>query len=63
MELSETEKNRKVFSLIKTLAFNQLVVFMKSVSRAVELERVLRSHNVTCVSIHAGLSQTERLER
>lgn len=63
VNLSEKEKNRKVFELLKNLAFNQLVVFMKSVNRAVELERVLQSNNVSCVGLHAGLSQEDRLAR
>lgn len=49
--------------LIKSLHFTQLVVFVKSVTRAVELERVLSSNKVDCVSLHAGLTQEVRLER
>jgi len=36
---------------------------MKSVTRAAELERVLLSHKIECVAIHAGMSQDKRLER
>jgi len=36
---------------------------MKSVTRTVELERVLSSNNIQCSSFHAGLNQTERLSR
>mmetsp|Transcript_111390 Transcript_111390/g.239941 ORF Transcript_111390/g.239941 Transcript_111390/m.239941 type:complete len:217 (+) Transcript_111390:217-867(+) len=63
VELKEAEKNRKVYTIIKDLPFNQLVIFMKSVNRAVELERVLQSHGIKCVSLHGGLNQKQRLER
>jgi len=36
---------------------------MKSVTRAAELERVLLSHKIDCVAIHAGMPQDQRLER
>jgi len=63
IELNEKEKNRKLYELLKELHYVQLVIFMKSVTRTVELERVLTSNNIQCTSFHAGLNQLERLNR
>lgn len=39
----------------------QVVIFVKSVARAIELDKLLQSCNFPSISIHSGLAQEERL--
>lgn len=41
----------------------QVVIFVKSVARAIELDKLLVSCNFPSISIHSGLAQEERYER
>lgn len=38
----------------------QVVIFVKSVARAVELDKLLKECNFPSISIHSGLQQEER---
>lgn len=62
IKLSETEKNRKLNDLLDALDFNQVVIFVKSVSRAAELNKLLAECNFPSICIHSGMSQEERSE-
>lgn len=62
-ELQENEKNQKLVDLLDSLEFNQLVIFVKSVSRANELNKLLQECNFPSMCIHSGLKQEERIER
>ena len=61
--LNEDEKNRKLNDLLDALDFNQVVIFVKSVARCIELNKLLIECNFPCMCIHAKLSQDERLKR
>ncbi|KAH7547394.1 hypothetical protein FEM48_Zijuj01G0305100 [Ziziphus jujuba var. spinosa] len=63
IKLSEGEKNRKLTDLLDALDFNQVVIFVKSVSRAAELNKLLADSNFPSICIHSGMSQEERLKR
>ncbi|KAF9040374.1 P-loop containing nucleoside triphosphate hydrolase protein [Hymenopellis radicata] len=63
VKLEENGKNRKLNDLLDTLEFNQVVIFVKSVARAVELDKLLVSCNFPSISIHSGLQQEERIAR
>ncbi|AED91647.1 DEAD/DEAH box RNA helicase family protein [Arabidopsis thaliana] len=63
IKLSEMEKNRKLNDLLDALDFNQVVIFVKSVSRAAELNKLLVECNFPSICIHSGMSQEERLTR
>ncbi|CAL5206128.1 unnamed protein product [Lathyrus oleraceus] len=63
IKLKEEEKNRKLNDLLDALDFNQVVIFVKSVSRAAELDRLLIECNFPSICIHSGMSQEERLKR
>lgn len=63
VELTEQEKNRKLIDLLDSLEFNQVVVFVKSVSRATMLNKILQEINFPSVCIHARMSQEERIDR
>lgn len=41
----------------------QVCIFVKSVSRATELDRLLRECNFPSIAIHSGLAQDERIRR
>ncbi|KAJ7071392.1 P-loop containing nucleoside triphosphate hydrolase protein [Mycena amicta] len=63
VKLEENGKNRKLNELLDTLEFNQVVIFVKSVARANELDKLLVSCNFPSISIHSGLAQEERIAR
>lgn len=63
VKLQETEKNRKLTDLLDALEFNQVVIFVKSVSRANELNKLLTSCNFPSICIHSGMPQEERIAR
>lgn len=58
--MSELEKNRKLNDLLDALDFNQVVIFVKSVNRAAELNKLLVECNFPSICIHSGMSQEER---
>jgi ATP-dependent RNA helicase UAP56/SUB2 len=60
IKLTEAEKNRKLNDLLDALDFNQVVIFVKSVSRAAELNKLLCECNFPAISIHSGMTQEER---
>merc|ERR1719190_68411 len=63
VKLSEKEKNRKLNDLLDALEFNQVVIFVKSVQRAIALDKLLVECNFPSIAIHSGLKQEERIER
>merc|ERR1711924_156161 len=63
VKLGENEKNRKINDLLDSLEFNQVVVFVKSVQRAVALDKLLTECNFPSIAIHSGLNQEERINR
>jgi len=63
VEITEVEKNRKLVDLLDALEFNQLVIFVRSVSRAAELNQLLVECNFPSICIHSQMKQEERIER
>mmetsp|Transcript_38971 Transcript_38971/g.58811 ORF Transcript_38971/g.58811 Transcript_38971/m.58811 type:complete len:421 (-) Transcript_38971:70-1332(-) len=63
VKLTEQEKNRKLNDLLDTLEFNQVVIFVKSVQRAVALDKLLVECNFPSIAIHSGLGQEDRIDR
>jgi len=63
VKLEEREKNRKLNDLLDSLEFNQVCIFVKSVQRANELDKLLRECSFPSISIHSGLPQEERIKR
>jgi len=61
--LEEADKNRKLNDLLDALDFNQVVIFVKSVPRAVELDKLLQECNFPSIAIHSKLAQDERIEK
>jgi len=62
IKLAENEKNRKLNELLDALEFNQVVVFVKSVNRAIQLDKLLQECNFPSVAIHASMKQEERIK-
>merc|ERR550539_563918 len=62
-ELTEKEKNRKLNDLLDNLEFNQVVIFVKSVQRAIALDKLLVECNFPSIAIHSGLNQEDRIAR
>jgi len=63
VKLQEGEKNRKLNDLLDSLEFNQVVIFVKSVQRAIALDKLLTECNFPSIAIHSGLQQDERINR
>jgi len=63
VKLAESEKNRKLTELLDNLEFNQVVIFVNSVRRASELNKLLAECAFPSMCIHSGLKQEERIER
>merc|ERR1711907_669370 len=62
-KLDEKAKNRKLNDLLDNLEFNQVVIFVKSVQRAIALDKLLVECNFPSIAIHSGLGQEERINR
>jgi ATP-dependent RNA helicase UAP56/SUB2 len=60
VNLDEKEKNKRLVDLLDSLEFNQVCIFVKSVSRANQLNHLLSESNFPSICIHSGMSQEER---
>jgi len=63
IRLGENEKNRKLNDLLDELEFNQVVIFVKGVQRAIALDKLLQECNFPSIAIHSGLPQEERIAK
>lgn len=63
IKLAEKEKNRRLNELLDNLEFNQVIIFVKSTSRANELNRLLNECNFPSIAVHSGIPQEERIAR
>ena len=62
-KLDENQKNRKLVNLLDALQFNQVIIFVKSTTRAAALTKLLQRNSFPASAIHSGLSQTERINK
>ena len=58
--LEESEKNRKLNDLLDALDFNQVVIFVKSVDRAVALDKLLQDCSFPSICMHGRMKQEDR---
>jgi ATP-dependent RNA helicase UAP56/SUB2 len=63
VKVQENQKNRKLVDLLDNLEFNQVVIFVKTMGRAKELNQILKKCNFPSICIYGGMKQSERLER
>jgi len=61
VQLAEDDKVGRLNNLLDGLEFNQVVIFVRSVRRAIELDKLLRECSFPSVAMHAALRQEERL--
>jgi len=61
VKLSESEKNRNLRDLLDNLEFNQIIIFVNTVRRASELNRLLTELGFPSMCIHSKLPQPQRL--
>lgn len=61
-KLTESEKNRKLSDLLDNLEFNQVIIFVSSVRRATELNKLLSENGFPSMCIHSRMKQEERIE-
>ncbi|KAG0048440.1 Suppressor of the cold-sensitive snRNP biogenesis mutant brr1-1 [Gryganskiella cystojenkinii] len=62
LKVLEREKNRKLNDLLDTIEFNQVVIFVKSMERCIELNKLLIECNFPSAAIHRGMAQEERIQ-
>merc|ERR1719409_989757 len=63
VKLEEAQKNRKLNDLLDALEFNQVVIFVKSVRRCQELDKLLQECNFPSICSHSRMQQKERIPR
>ena len=63
VKLEESQKNQKLNDLLDSLEFNQVCIFVKSVSRANELNKLLVGCNFPAICIHSQMPQEERFTK
>jgi ATP-dependent RNA helicase UAP56/SUB2 len=63
IKLEEHEKNRKLNDLLDALDFNQVIIFVSKVKRAIELDKLLRECQFPSICSHSRLPQQERIAR
>jgi len=63
VQLTEAEKSRKLNDLLDALLFNQVIIFVKSIQRAEELNKILKECNFPSIAIHSALETEERINR
>jgi ATP-dependent RNA helicase UAP56/SUB2 len=63
VNLKENEKNKKLNEILDMLQFNQVIIFVKSISRCRELNKLLNECNFPSIAIHGDLEQEDRIER
>jgi len=61
VRLQENQKNRKLIDLLDSLEFNQVCIFVKTVQRCIELNKLLVECNFPSICIHSGMKQEERI--
>lgn len=54
--IKENEKTRTLNNLLDALQFNQVIIFVKSVKRAIHLDQILNESNFPSICIHRKLN-------
>lgn len=62
LNLEEKQKNRKLIDLLDALEFNQVVIFVNSVPRASELNKLLKNENFPSICSNGKMQQDQRIE-
>lgn len=62
VKLKEDEKNQKLFDILDSVQFNQVIIFVNSILRCEALSDMLTKNNFPSVAIHSNLPQEERIK-
>jgi len=60
VNVREDQKIKKLYDLLDNLLFNQVIIFVSKVERAIELNKILKEGYFPSIAIHSGLSVDER---
>ena len=60
INLTEKQKNRKLNDLLDALEFNQVIIFVSSVRRCKELDKLLKECNFPSMAVYGTMPQNER---
>ena len=63
MKLKEDEKNKKLFDVLDSVQFNQVIIFVNSIPRCETLSDILTKNEFPSIAIHADLPQEERIRK
>lgn len=63
VNVQENQKNKKLSDLLDNLLFNQVIIFVAKVERAIELNKILKECNFPSIAIHSGLNVEDRIEK
>jgi len=63
VNLKEEQKNRKLVNLLDVLEFNQVVIFVSTVQRAVALNKLLESEKFPSICTHSRLKTDLRIDQ
>jgi len=61
IKLEENEKNRKLNDLLDNLDFNQVIIFVNSVNRAITLNKLLNECAFPSIAVHSKMPQEMRI--
>jgi ATP-dependent RNA helicase UAP56/SUB2 len=63
VKLKEDEKNKKLFDVLDSVQFNQVIIFVNSIPRCETLSDILTKNEFPSIAIHADLPQQERIRK
>jgi superfamily II DNA/RNA helicase len=63
VQLDAEEKDKKLVSLLDTLEFNQIVIFVNGIKNVNKVTKLLQECNFPAICIHSKMPQEERIER
>lgn len=61
--MAEKEKKGKLLELLEALLYNQVIIFVKSVQRAEDINSLLERKKFMSLCMHSQLTQRERILR
>ena len=62
VNLTNQEKNKKLFDVLDLIQFNQAIIFVNSIQRCVALTDILNKNQFPSIAIHSELRQEERIK-
>ena len=63
VKLNEDQKNKKLFDILDSVQFNQVIIFVNNIPRCETLSDILNKNFFPSIAIHADLPQEERIKK